>query len=237
VSRHDAYRVAWSCDAGARSCAVEVSGPHKKSFTLRLPYGTTFAIDDQQFQVPPEVPDTVPDAAVAKPLAKVLFDIGADDIKRIEQFYSAWGRGRRETAAMVAALDDYAGGRGKRHNLDLILASWSEAQRRAELVCRPARDAALGELGSQYSLRQMLSVLHPPHAYWEARKAIHEREEACKQVEHIMGLGDGRVLVWLTSSVEKWPEGQPKPWEIVREQIELVDAAEEITRDPGGDER
>jgi hypothetical protein len=137
---------------------------------------------------------------------------------------------------MIAALDDYAGGRGKRHNHDLILESWSEACRRAELTCRPARDAALRRLGAQYSVRQLLSVLHPPEGYWESRKAIQEREHACKRVEHIMGLADGRVLVWLAESAESWPGGQPKPWEIVRQQIELVETAEEITRHPGDEE-
>ena len=233
-SRHRGeYRVAWSCDAKARTCAAEVSGPRKTSFSLRLPYGSTLEIDDQQFRAPPEAPDTTPYPAVRTTLPKVLFDVGADDMERIERFYSAWGRGRRETPEMMATLDDLAGGRGKRHNLDLIVASWAEARRRAELECQPARDAALRRLGAQYSLRQMLSVRHPPYPYFEARKAIHEREEACERVEHIVGLADGRVLVWLARSIEKWPKGQPRPWEVVREQSELVDAAEEITRDHG----
>lgn len=230
------YRVALSCDAEARTCAADVSGPGKTSFSLRLPYGATLEIDGRRFRVPPDAADSPPDPPGQTGRPQVLFDVGADDMERIQRFYSDWGLGRRETPEMVAVLDDYAGGRGKRHNLELIVASWAEARRRAELECMPARDDALRELASHYSLRQILSVLHPPHSYFEARKAIMEREQACERVEHIMGLGDGRVLVWLTKSLEDWPEGQPKPWEIVRRQLELVDAAEEITRDHGNGE-
>jgi hypothetical protein len=237
VSSDGEYDVAWSCDEEARTCVAEVSGPQRTAFSLRLPYGATLVIADRRFPVPPEASGGSGAPAVRKQLPKILFDVGVEDVRRIERFYSAWRRGKRETPDMMAALDDYAGGRGKRHNLDLILASWIEASRRAELQCVPLRDAGLKELRARYSLRQMLSLRHRPNAYWEARKAVYERDRACKQVEHIMGVADGRVLVWLAQSVEQWPKGQPKPWEIVRRQIELVGEAEEITREHGGDER
>jgi hypothetical protein len=156
---------------------------------------------------------------------RVLFDIGPADMRAINEFFMKYEAGMRETQFMMSVLDRYAGGPGRSGNLHLIRHSWMEAERRASKASSQAFTRTVARARAKHGADSERAR--------ELTRRAEKRRLEYQTVQRIMGLDDGRILVWLHTD-EWWARkirpGRPMPWEVERATIEMLDKAESITR-------